>query len=59
MCLDISEAGIAFETNVDLYVGAMVGLEFQPKNVGLVHFQARLLNKAGNRYGAYFVSPGP
>ncbi len=55
-CTDISEAGIAFETHADLYVGEIVELEFRHQDV--FRFSVRLLYKIGNRYGAYFTSPG-
>ena len=58
ICTDISEAGIAFETPADLYVGEFVDLEFRRQDAGLVRFSVRLLYKIGNRYGAYFTSPG-
>jgi hypothetical protein len=57
-CTDISEAGIAFEAQTDLYVGEIVELEFRHQDADLFRFPARLLYKMGNRYGAYFVSPG-
>ncbi len=58
ICTDISETGIGFETQAGLYVGEVVYLEFPHQNAVPVRFQARLLYKMGNRYGAYFVSPG-
>lgn len=58
MCTDISEAGVAFETSVDLYVGEIVELQFREKDAGTCNFQVRLLYKVGKRYGAYFVSGG-
>ena len=59
VCTDISESGIAFETNVDLYVGGIVDLQFRQKDASPFHFKVRLLYKMGNRYGAYFVSCAP
>ena len=59
VCTDISESGIAFETNADLYVGGIVDLQFRQKEASHFHFQVRLLYKMGNRYGAYFVSCAP
>src|SRR5208283_231704 len=59
VCTDISESGIAFETNADLYVGGIVDLQLRQKDASQFHFQVRLLYKMGNRYGAYFVSCGP
>jgi PilZ domain len=56
VCMDISESGVSFETNVDLYVGEMVELEFRQNDAGHLSFQVRLLYKAGNRYGGCFVS---
>ena len=57
ICTDISESGIGFETQAGLYVGEIVHLEFPYQNAVPIRFQARLLYKMGNRYGAYFVSP--
>jgi PilZ domain-containing protein len=57
-CTDISETGIAFETRADLYVGEIIDLEFRHRDADLFRLPARLLYKMGNRYGAYFVSPG-
>jgi hypothetical protein len=57
ICTDISESGIGFETHAGLYVGEIVHLEFPYQNAVPIRFQARLLYKMGNRYGAYFVSP--
>jgi hypothetical protein len=57
-CTDISEAGIGFETDADLYVGEIVDLEFPRHDGDPFRFQARLLYKMGNRYGAYLLSPG-
>ena len=54
MCTDISEAGIGFETNVDLYVGETVDVQFRQKDAGVFRFQVRLLYKIKNRYGASF-----
>ncbi|HEY5178037.1 MAG TPA: PilZ domain-containing protein [Terriglobales bacterium] len=58
-CTDISETGIGFETDAGLYVGEIVDLEFRDQNAAPFRFQVRLLYKMGNRYGSYFVSPGP
>ncbi len=57
-CTDISEAGVAFETLADLYVGEIVDLEFRGSDASLFRFPMRLLYKMANRYGAYFTSPG-
>lgn len=59
VCTNISESGIAFETNVDLYVGEIVDLQFRQKDASHFHFKVRLLYKMGNRYGAYFASCSP
>ena len=59
ICTDISESGIGFETEAGLYVGEVLYLEFPHQNAVPIRFQARLLYKMGNRYGAYFVSPDP
>src|SRR5664280_1563926 len=55
ICTDISETGIGFETEASLYVGEVLYLEFPHQNAVPIRFQARLLYKMGNRYGAYFV----
>ncbi len=57
-CTDIGEGGIAFETRANLYVGEIVDLEFRRQDADLFRLSVRLLYKMGNRYGAYFVSPG-
>ena len=58
VCTDISETGLSFETNVDLYVGEIVDLRFRQKVEGRFNFKVRLLYKVGSRYGGYFVSCG-
>lgn len=58
ICTDISEAGIGFETPADLYVGKIVDLEFRHPGADPFRLPVRLLYKMGNRYGAYFISPG-
>jgi len=58
VCLDISESGVSFEANVDLYVGEIVDLQFRQRDAGRLNFQVRLLYKVGNRYGGYFLSGG-
>jgi PilZ domain len=58
ICTDISETGIALETPADLYVGEIVDLEFRHPGADPVRVPVRLLYKIGNRYGAYFASPG-
>src|SRR5450631_2215891 len=42
-CTDISEAGIAFETLADLYVGEIIDLEFRHSDASLFRFPMRLL----------------
>ena len=54
ICTDISEAGIGFETNVDLYVGESVDVQFRQKDAGLFRLRVKLLYKIKNRYGACF-----
>jgi PilZ domain len=57
-CTDISETGIGFETQADLYVGEIINLEFRRQGANLFRFPVRLLYKMGNRYGAYLMLPG-
>lgn len=58
ICTDLSDGGIAFETDANLYVGEIVRLELRHHEADLFRFPVRLLYKMGNRYGAYFVPPG-
>jgi PilZ domain len=57
ICTDLSESGIAFETPADLFVGEIVDVTFRQKGAEAVRVSVRLLYKAGNRYGSYFMSP--
>ena len=53
-CRDISEAGVGFETNADLFVGEIVELQFQLKDADRSCYPVRLLYKIGQRYGGLF-----
>jgi hypothetical protein len=57
ICVDISDGGIAFESPADLFVGEIVDLTFCQEGAEPVRVPVRLLYKAGNRYGSYFMSP--
>ena len=56
MGTDISLDGVAFETEAELFLQDAVELVFEIKNKEVRRF-ARLLYRAGRRYGAYFVRP--
>jgi Protein of unknown function (DUF3037)/PilZ domain len=57
VCLDVSESGVAFETEADLTVGDTVELEFSQNDQPPSVQQARLAYRLGLRYGAYFSEP--
>jgi len=56
--MDLSESGVAFETEADLDVGATVELEFSQHDQPPFVQQARLAYRAGLRYGAHFTISG-
>ena len=58
MCMDVSERGVAFETEADLDVGATVELEFSQHDQPPFVQQARLAYRSGLRYGAHFTISG-
>ena len=55
--IDISESGVAFETEADLNSGNLVELVFDVSEETEYHRYARLLYRFGPRYGAYFTKP--
>lgn len=55
LSINISDSGIAFETDADLSLGSLVQVAFQV-NQGIEYPRyARLLYRVGPRYGAYFA----
>jgi len=58
MCRDISESGIGFDTNADLFVGEVVELQFQLHDADYYCYRVRLLYKRGQRYGGCFAAGG-
>lgn len=55
VCTDLSEGGVAFDTNAQLTVGEIVILEFQLKSEAPYRCHARLTYRMGRRYGGYFL----
>ena len=56
VCTDISQEGVAFETEGELFLQGMVELVFEINNKES-RVSARLLYRVGQRYGAYLVKP--
>jgi PilZ domain len=54
VCVDISEAGVAFVTEADLHLTDIVELVFSPKSQPAFRQYVRLLYRVGPRYGGYF-----
>jgi PilZ domain len=54
MCTDISEEGVAFETEANLFLQSMIELVFEIENKIIFRSSARLLYRVEHRYGAYF-----
>ena len=54
-CTDLSESGVAFETEAQLNVGEIVVLEFRQKADAAYRCHARLSYRMGRKYGAYFL----
>jgi hypothetical protein len=57
VCTDISQGGVAFETEVDLFLQSTVELVFEIENEIIFRSSVRLLYRVGQRYGAYFGEP--
>ena len=55
MCIDLSESGVAFETEVDLKITDIVKLVFDTEVGHCWSRYARVLYRNGLRYGAYFM----
>jgi|SRR5579864_2056895 len=55
VCTDLSEGGLAFETDVELFVSDVVMIEFPQKGELSYRCHARLIYRMGRRYGAYFL----
>jgi PilZ domain len=53
--IDISESGVAFETEANLNSGNLVELVFDANEESEYRRYARLLYRFGLRYGAYFT----
>lgn len=54
MVVDISQFGVAFETKAELDLDDVVEIIFEKKNKTIFRSSARLLYRAGQRYGASF-----
>jgi hypothetical protein len=55
ICTDLSEGGVAFDTDAQLTVGEIVILEFQARGEAAYRCHARLTYRMGRRYGGYFL----
>jgi hypothetical protein len=55
VCTDLSEGGVAFDTEAQLNVGDIVLLEFHQKGEAAYRCHARLSYRMGRKYGAYFL----
>ena len=53
--IDISESGVAFETEADLNSGHLIELVFDVNEESEYRSYARLRYRFGQRYGAYFT----
>jgi hypothetical protein len=54
---DLSAGGLAFQADIDLSVGAQVGVEFTPPYSDQpVIFRCFVRNRNGNRYGVEFIT---
>lgn len=56
VCTDLSEGGVAFDSESELNVGDIVILEFHQKGEAAYRCHARLAYRMGRRYGAYFLA---
>jgi len=56
VCIDISEAGVAFMTEADLNPIDVFELVFELNGRPAMRRYARLLYRCGPRYGAYFTN---
>jgi len=54
MAVDISHFGVAFETKAELDLDDVVEIIFEKNNKTIFRSSARLLYRAGQRYGASF-----
>ena len=57
VCVDLSEGGVALDTEAQLNVGEVVIIEFQLRGEAAYRCHARLTYRMGRRYGAYFLIP--
>ncbi len=55
ICTDLSEGGVAFDSDAALNVGEIVELEFRRKGEAAYRCHARLTYRIGIRYGATFL----
>lgn len=55
VCIDLSEAGVAFDTAAELPVGDIVILEFHVKGERPYRCHVRLTYRMARRYGGYFL----
>jgi hypothetical protein len=55
ICTDLSEGGVAFDSEAQLNVGDIVLLEFRQKGEVAYRCHARLTYRMGRKYGAYFL----
>ena len=55
ICTDLSEGGVAFDTDAELNVGDIVLLEFRQKGEATYRCHARLAYRLARKYGAYFL----
>ena len=55
-CRNVSQGGVAFETEAVLDVGKMVEFEFTHRADESCRYYCRILYRDGNRYGAYYVN---
>lgn len=53
--IDMSESGVAFETEANLTLGNLIDLVFEVNEGTSYRRYARLLYRIGPRYGAYFT----
>jgi hypothetical protein len=56
ICVDLSEGGLAFDSDAPLTVGEIVVLEFQQKGETAYRCHARLTYRFKQRYGGYFLT---
>ncbi len=55
VCTDVSAGGLGFNTRAQLRVGEVIELEFVNADHGGLTFEARVLYRSGEHYGAYFL----